>query len=80
MIKFVDGTAYVLIPYLSVTQEMINRSTSRRLIDARISNEPVDVDRIVLFQVDEPIPDIFVGYLWYTKEEIIEELEDPRWG
>ena len=82
MSYFKNGVAYVLVPKLDVTTEMINNSKrdfNANLSTLRESNQAQDADKKILFKVKHPFSAIFNGYPWFNHKEILVELEKSEW-
>lgn len=68
---------YVIVPFVEVTQQMIDNSceTSMDTLRHTISGE----DRVILKWVGDIAPSSLSGYVQYTYEEILIELAKPEW-
>lgn len=83
MSYFPKGVVYILVPELSVTNEMLNNMKRDFHVNSstiRKSNELLASDRDWVFKVKEPISAVFNGYTWYNWDDIQTELQNSRWS
>ena len=69
-------TTYVIVPFVDVTQEMIDACAETSFDTLRHTTE--GTDRVILKWTGST-PPVMVGYTQYNHEEILAELEDPDW-
>lgn len=77
-----SGVIYILVPTLSVTNEMVNsmkKDFNTSSDDIRESNEALISNRKKLFKVRKPVISAFNGYTWYNHSEILVILEGDEW-
>lgn len=78
MSYFTDGTIYIIIPIVDITNEMENNvkkgfnstiATSRKSLDGTL----------VLCKLKEPISNAFNGFVWLNKKDIKKEMAKAEW-
>lgn len=68
-------TRYLIVPIADVTIPMLNLAISNRLDAARKS---LDGSKCIL-EVSEPVNEIYLNYVWYTKQEIEQIVLLDEW-
>lgn len=66
---------YFIVPTVEVTTKMINLCTSNSKEDLRKNADGT----LSILKVIPPPHNIFLDYMLYTKEEILDELKKEEW-
>lgn len=68
-------TRYIIVPVAEVTVPMLNLAVSNRLESTRKS---LDGSKCIL-EILEPVNEIYLNYVWYTKQEIEQIVLTDEW-
>ena len=74
--KFQRGRVFLKIPSVSITEEMVNNSTSKVKEDMPYNS----VTKEHMLETIEPVDNVFGKFGWLTAGQAITELAGPNWG
>ena len=79
MSYFCDHAIYIVVPTLSVTQEMWNNMKRDFNTDSNTARRSIDTPEKILFKVRTPVSSVFDGYEWLNHSEVLELMKTSAW-
>lgn len=78
MAYFEDGIAYVIVPTVDITNDMVN-SVKRDFFATQAMLRKSNDGTETLFKVKQPINSAFDGYVWMNLSECLIKMEEAEW-
>ena len=82
MSYFKNDIAYIIVPKIDVTNEMVNnmkRDFNIQWTDVDNNSLAKNTDDKLLFKLKTPVSAIFNGYVWHNSEDIDVILQQAEW-